>query len=47
VYSYLIPVVAVISANLLLGEQFSLIQAFGALIVLAGVAITRRFTPAV
>lgn len=46
VYSYLIPVVAVISANLLLGEQFSLIQAFGALIVLAGVAITRRFTPA-
>ncbi|WP_374630651.1 DMT family transporter [Ferrovibrio sp.] len=46
VYSYLIPVVAVVSANLLLGETFSLIQAFGAAIVLTGVAITRRFTPA-
>lgn len=44
VYSYLIPVVAVISATLLLDEEFTAIQALGALIVLAGVAITRHFT---
>ncbi len=44
VYSYLIPVVAVISSTLLLDEEFTAIQALGALVVLAGVAITRHFT---
>lgn len=40
-YSYLIPVFAMVSAALVLGESVSLAQAIGAGVVLAGLAITR------
>jgi len=43
-YSYLIPVFAMVSAALVLGESISLAQAIGAGVVLAGLAITRLGT---
>ncbi|HLT78962.1 MAG TPA: DMT family transporter [Ferrovibrio sp.] len=41
VYSYLIPVFALISAVAFLGEQVSLVQLFGAAVVIAGLILTR------
>ncbi len=40
-YSYLIPVFALISAVLVLGEDFSLLQGIGTAIVLGGLVLTR------
>jgi len=45
VYSNLIPVVALISAWLLLGETISAIQGVGAAVVLAGVSLARSAAP--
>jgi len=42
VYAYLIPVVAIGTASLLLGERLSLPQAVGVVVVLIGVAVARR-----
>lgn len=43
-YSYMIPVFAMISAALVLGESISLAQSVGAAVVLAGLAMTRLGT---
>lgn len=40
-YSYLVPVFAIASAVLFLGEPFSLVQALGTAIVLAGIRLAR------
>ncbi|MCW5729916.1 MAG: EamA family transporter [Alphaproteobacteria bacterium] len=42
VYSNMIPVFAIATAVVLLGEEFTLLQTLGAAIVLAGIALTRR-----
>jgi len=44
VYHYLVPVVAIGTAAVLLGEEPSLPQLVGCVIVLAGIAITRRLS---
>jgi drug/metabolite transporter (DMT)-like permease len=44
VYSYLIPVFAMLSAGLFLGEHISLAQVIGAAVVLTGLALTRLTT---
>jgi drug/metabolite transporter (DMT)-like permease len=41
VYSYLIPIVAVLVAVLTLGEEFTALHALGALIVFVGIALAR------
>lgn len=41
IYSYLIPVFALVSAVAFLGEEVSLVQLFGAAVVIAGLIITR------
>ena len=41
VYSYFIPVVAILTAVLFFDESMSLVQIFGAFVVFAGVALTR------
>lgn len=46
IYSYLIPVFAMISAIAFLGEHVSLAQLIGASIVIAGLVLTRWATPA-
>lgn len=46
IYSYLIPVFAMISAIAFLGEHVSLAQLTGAAIVIAGLVLTRWATPA-
>jgi drug/metabolite transporter (DMT)-like permease len=46
IYSYLIPVFAMISAVAFLGEHVSLAQLTGAAVVIAGLVLTRRATPA-
>ncbi|MEK9969938.1 MAG: DMT family transporter [Ferrovibrio sp.] len=46
IYSYLIPVFAMISAVTFLGEQVSLAQVLGATVVITGLVLTRRATPA-
>lgn len=45
IYSYLIPVFALLSAVLLLGEQVSVVQLAGAAVVIAGLALTRAGAP--
>lgn len=42
VYSNMIPVFAIATAVILLGEEFTLVQTLGAAIVLAGITLTRR-----
>ncbi len=46
IYSYLIPVFAMISAIAFLGEHVSLAQLIGASVVIAGLVLTRWATPA-
>jgi len=46
IYSYLIPVFAMISAVTFLGEHVSLAQIIGAVVVIAGLVLTRQTTPA-
>lgn len=41
IYSYLIPVFALVSATVFLGEQVSLVQLLGAAVVIAGLILTR------
>lgn len=41
VYSYFIPVIAILTAVLFFDESMTLVQLFGALVVFAGVALTR------
>ena len=41
IYSYLIPVFALVSAIVFLGEQISMIQLLGAAVVIAGLVLTR------
>ncbi|MCW0232365.1 MAG: DMT family transporter [Ferrovibrio sp.] len=45
IYSYLIPVFAMISAVAFLGEHVSLVQLMGAGVVIAGLVLTRWTTP--
>lgn len=44
VYTYVIPLVAVSSSAVFLGEDISMARILGALIVIAGIAITRRLS---
>jgi len=44
VYNTLIPPAAVLIAIVTLGEEFTLLQALGAVVILSGVALT-RFAP--